>query len=262
MEDYSTAIEKYGEAAQRGDAAAMSSLGQALLAEGINYLTSSARYGNHEALDILDDLLANGHSRLQAAKGSSQEAGIADFSQLAVGDVVKFGHMPLRDEPIEWQILELKDDKALLLSKYVLEYRPFLERWGLGAWGSSSLRKYLNGEFLEKVFSQKERHCLLKSLVTADENPMCNTDPGNDTKDTVFLLSVVEAQKYFPVNFNRKCNYHMGAKKSNARTSWWWLRSPGFNEANAASVGDDGSFQYSYVQDVRGGVRPAVWLKL
>ena len=25
---------------------------------------------------------------------------------------------------------------------------------------------------------------------------------------------------------------------------------------------EDGSFQYSYVRDVRGGIRPAIWLKL
>lgn len=263
MEDYSTVIERYGEAAKRGDAAAMSALGQVLLAEGISYLTSSARYGNNGALDILEELLSNGHDRLQAAKHSiSQQSGIISSAEMAVGNIVKLGRMPLREESIEWQILDIQDDRVLLLSKYVLEYRPFLERWGLGTWESSSLRKYLNGEFLQEVFSQEERHCLLKSLVKADENPMCNTDPGNDTKDIVFLLSVVEAQKYFPANYNRKCMHHMGGRKPNARTSWWWLRSPGFNEANAASVGDDGSFQYSYVQDVRGGVRPAVWLKL
>ena len=37
MEDYTTAIEAYGAAAKRGDAAAMASLGQVLLAEGISY---------------------------------------------------------------------------------------------------------------------------------------------------------------------------------------------------------------------------------
>ena len=148
------------------------------------------------------------------------------------------------------------------MSKYVREYRPFHDRWGLVTWESSSLRRYLNKEFLESAFSEQERHSLVKALVRADENPMCNTDPGNDTKDKVFLLSVVEAQKYFNVNHNRKCSYYLGRREQNPRSSWWWLRSPGFNDANAASVGEDGSFQYSYVRDVRGGIRPAIWLKL
>ena len=75
MEDYTTAIEAYGAAAKRGDAAAMASLGQVLLTEGISYLTGSARYGNQEALDILEDLLAHGQSRLLAARENVGKAG-------------------------------------------------------------------------------------------------------------------------------------------------------------------------------------------
>lgn len=263
MEDFTTAIEEYGAAAKRGDAAAMASLGQVLLAEGINYLTGSVRYGNIEALDILEDLLAHGQSRLAAARENAEKAGNSlDTFPVEVGSIIKLGHIPVREESMEWQVLEVKEDRALLLSKYVMEYRPFHDRWGLVTWESSSLRRYLNKEFLETVFNEQERHALVKALVRADENPMCNTDPGNDTKDKVFLLSVVEAQKYFTVNHNRKCPHYLGSKEQNPRSSWWWLRSPGFNEANAASVGEDGSFQYSYVRDVRGGIRPAIWLKM
>lgn len=263
MEDYTTAIEAYGAAAKRGDAAAMASLGQVLLTEGISYLTGSARYGNQEALDILEDLLAHGQSRLLAAREIAGKAGKSlEQPAVEVGSIIKLGHIPAGEEPMEWQVLEVKEDRALLLSKYVMEYRPFHDRWGLVTWENSSLRRYLNKEFLETAFSEQERHSLVKALVRADENPMCNTDPGNDTKDKVFLLSVVEAQKYFNVNHNRKCSYYLGRREQNPRSSWWWLRSPGFNEANAASVGEDGSFQYSYVRDVRGGIRPAIWLKM
>ena len=256
MEDYTTAIEAYGSAAKRGDAAAMASLGQVLLTEGISYLTGSARYGNQEALDILEDLLAHGQSRLLAARENAGKAGKSlEQSAVEVGSIIKLGHIPAGEEPMEWQVLEVKEDRAQV-------GRPFHDRWGLVTWESSSLRRYLNKEFLESAFSEQERHSLVKALVRADENPMCNTDPGNDTKDKVFLLSVVEAQKYFIVNHNRKCSYYLGRREQNPRSSWWWLRSPGFNEANAASVGEDGSFQYSYVRDVRGGIRPAVWWKM
>ena len=263
MEDYGKAIELYGQAAKSGDASAMASLGQVLLTEGINYLTGSARHGQMESLDILEDLLEQGCFRLQAAReGMAKASHSSSASEIKAGNIVKMGHIPVREEPIEWQVLEVFDNKALLLSKYVLEYRPFHDRWGLVTWENSSLRKYLNSEFLDTVFTEQERHSLVKSLVKAEENPMCNTDPGNDTKDKVFLLSAVEAQKYFAVNHNRKCPFHMNNREQNPRSSWWWLRSPGFNEANAASVGEDGSFQYSYVRDVRGGIRPAIWLKM
>ena len=262
MVDYSTAIERYAAAAKKGDAAAMAFLGQSLLSEGIGYLTSSARYGNQEALDILEELLEHGHSRLLAAREGVHQAGkLLNTSEIQPGSIVQFGHSSLKDEPLDWQVLEVHDDRALLLSRYVLEYRPFHDRWGLVTWENSSLRKYLNDEFWHVAFTEEERQSIARILVKADENPMCNTDPGNDTKDRVFLLSVVEAQKYFAVNHNRQCTYYSGGRQS-TRPSWWWLRSPGFNEANAASVGDDGSFQYSYVRDIRGGIRPAIWLKL
>ena len=126
MEDYTTAIEAYGSAAKRGDAAAMASLGQVLLTEGISYLTGSARYGNQEALDILEDLLAHGQSRLLAARENVGKAGKSlEQSAVEVGSIIKLGHIPAGEEPIEWQVLEVKEDRALLLSKYVLEYRPF-----------------------------------------------------------------------------------------------------------------------------------------
>lgn len=263
MNNYNTAIEQYGEAADSGDAAARRKLGKVLLAEGLRYMMESIRAGEMGAAEELEELLENGQDNLFAIRhGRSSADDVVSTTEMQVGSTLLMGHVPGRDNPIEWQVLDILDNKALMLSKYVLEYRPFHERWGIVTWENSSIRKYLNTEFLEDAFSEQDRHRIEKCMVEADENPMCNTDPGNDTKDKVFLLSVLEAQKYMPVNQSRRCTYVFGDKKRNARCSWWWLRSPGFNEANAASVGDDGSFQYSYVRDVRGGIRPAVWLKL
>ena len=263
MKNYSIAIERYGEAADSGDAAAQRKLGKVLLAEGLRYMMESIQAGELDAVEELEELLEGGQDTLFAIRHSQSTDGqTTDTSDMQVGATVCMGHVPGRDNPIEWQVLDIQENKALMLSKYVLEYRPFHERWGIVTWENSSIRKYLNTEFLEDAFSEQDRHRIEKSKVKADENPMCNTDPGNDTKDKIFLLSVLEAQKYMPVNQGRRCTYVFGDKTRNARCSWWWLRSPGFNEANAASAGDDGSFQYSYVRDVRGGIRPAIWLKL
>lgn len=46
-------------------------------------------------------------------------------------------------------------------------------------------------------------------------------------------------------------------------TNWWWLRSPGDNSSDAASVGGDGSVDYTYslVSISLGAVRPALRIK-
>ena len=45
---------------------------------------------------------------------------------------------------------------------------------------------------------------------------------------------------------------------------WWWLRSPGDAQDNAAYVNDDGDVDDdgNYVTDVSLAVRPAFWLNL
>lgn len=43
---------------------------------------------------------------------------------------------------------------------------------------------------------------------------------------------------------------------------WWWLRSPGFNQHNAAFIFDEGSPYYSDVDNGFFIVRPAFWLDL
>ena len=43
---------------------------------------------------------------------------------------------------------------------------------------------------------------------------------------------------------------------------WWWLRSPGSDQAGAANVDSDGSLCHDYVGNGRHLVRPAFWLAL
>lgn len=56
-------------------------------------------------------------------------------------------------ESIEWQVLEMKDGKLLLLSRCVLASRPFSESGEDCTWESSDLRVWLNGEFLTEAFT-------------------------------------------------------------------------------------------------------------
>ncbi len=192
-----------------------------------------------------------------------------------VGDVITFGTYEQDNdttngkEDIEWIVLEKEGDKALIISKYALDCKPY-NTSNIGVtWGTCSLRRWLNETFFNAAFSSKEQNRIITSTVTADSNPSYSTSPGNNTSDKVFLLSITEVNKYFSSNDARSCGATAYAKAQGANTNtsngncWWWLRSPGRNSRSAASVSNDGSVDnYGYFSHDDGAVRPALWINL
>ena len=130
-------------------------------------------------------------------------------------DTVIFGSYPQsdttgkRNDPIEWIVIERDDEKALLLSKYILDCKSYHNNIGENAtWETSSLRKWLNSTFYNKAFSKKEKdRIILADIVNNDRKPFINlgfnllsiAEGGNDTKDNVFCLSIDECKKYFDI---------------------------------------------------------------
>ena len=81
---------------------------------------------------------------------------------LEEGDTFEFGKYtigtekdPEKKKPIEWVVASKYDDgySMVLTSEYILTYMPFDESKKSGVtWETSSLRKWLNGKFLESAF--------------------------------------------------------------------------------------------------------------
>ena len=89
------------------------------------------------------------------------------------------------------------------------------------------------------------------------------------TVDQVFLLSITEVNKYFSSDSARQCkptDYAVanGAWENDSGNCWWWLRSPGVSQADAAGVhrGGDVDELGNYVNIVNIAVRPALWIDL
>ena len=171
-------------------------------------------------------------------------------------------------EPIEWQILKRENDRMLVISKYALDCQPFNTSYTDVTWETCSLRKWLNGTFLNAAFSKSERAMIPSVTVSAGKNPNYSTSPGNSTTDQVFLLSVTEANMYFSSDSARQCPgtvycYAQGVYKANNGNCWWWLRSPGIGPTFTAYVGFDGAVSsFSFVSEDRDAVRPALWINL
>ena len=192
-----------------------------------------------------------------------------------VGDYVFFGAYEQDDntsngkEDVEWLVLEVKDGKALVISKYALDCKQYNTNDTDVTWETCTLRRWLNNDFLGAAFSADEKAMIHTVTVSADKNPNYNTNPGNATQDQVFLLSITEANKYFSSDSSRQCkstDYAVanGAWERADGNCWWWLRSPGGDQSCAASVGDFGNvfglgdnINYAY-----NAVRPALWIDL
>ncbi len=206
---------------------------------------------------------------------------------LTPGQQVIFGHYPQTAagtsvSGIDWIVLDVRDGKTLLLSKYGLEARPYhIERTEI-TWEDCTLREWLNTEFFNAAFTDKERTFILESKVENGRGQGYSgwyTDGGNDTEDKVFLLSFAEANRYLGVRMDDKTNlasraapsmyaaqrgayvsYNLTQEGENA--GWWWLRSSGCYQFSAGSVNSSGGLLDSRVNNDTACVRPAIWVVL
>lgn len=199
---------------------------------------------------------------------------IQEISGAGIGSYVRFGFYEQdnnifnSEEEIEWLVLDIKDGKILLLSKYALDCKPYNEEKSYITWESCTLRKWLNNEFLNAAFSAEEQTFISTVTVSAGENPKYSTNPGNDTQDKVFLLSITEANEYFAYDSARRCQptdyadmngVYVGENSGNCV---WWLRSPCASQDEAACAITDGSIYYSGLSANASdtAVRPAIWV--
>jgi len=161
-----------------------------------------------------------------------------------VGDTVKLGDC-------DWIILDIQNNQVLLMKKAALPggmaYNNDFEDV---TWEKSTLRQWLNSEFLNETFSEIERNNIILTNVVNGDNAVYSTDGGNDTQDDTFLLSIEEVEKY---------NSLFPTFKSNS-----WLRSPGYSQRSAAFVSENGAVMgYGYAttsEEIT--VRPALWFRI
>ena len=208
---------------------------------------------------------------------------IAQTRTVNGGGILRFGRFQQGDrgrdrdvKPLEWLVLDVCDGKALLLTKQGIDVKWYHKSSRSVTWETCTLRtRFLNDVFLHTAFSPAERKRILTTTVRAHPNPLTGTDPGNDTRDMVFLLSVREAEQYFRSKIKRQCcptayAWSRGANsrgpyhESYSNTCWWWLRTPGCSNKYAAGVDVSGNIR-CVGMDVRSGgncVRPALWLRL
>lgn len=173
---------------------------------------------------------------------------IADIEKLiiknsAINDTVKLGKF-------DWKILDIRDNKALLAKKTVIDGIAYNNSLVDTSWETSTLRQWLNSDFLSQSFSDEERSSIVLSELDNIANSYTAIQAGNSTKDYIFILSLDEAQ-----------NYVDGLSKTEKNT---WLRTPGSNLTTAAFLSSDKTImENGYpVNSDKLAVRPVLWYNL
>ena len=144
------------------------------------------------------------------------ETNMSSIASFGIGDTFMFGSYEQDademngPEPIEWIVLSKENGRVLVISKYGLEtLENIMHRLPSNdesdKWENSEIRQWMNGEFLNIAFSEREQDAILLVTVPAHRNPISVNDPGNDTEDKIFSLSIEEAEKYFTSDEERIC---------------------------------------------------------
>lgn len=199
----------------------------------------------------------------------------ANSKDVRVGDTVYFGSYEQDDivmngdEPIEWYVLYIKDDLALLLSKYALVSGAYNVSWASLTWDRCTLREWLNDDFYESAFISSEKDAIVTASLSAEKNPSYKTSAGDDTEDYVFILSISEANHFLQEERMLKCvptEYAItnGTRQNKDGNCWYWLRNPGEDRTKAAYVSMDVTINEkgAPLNYYDAGIRPAVWVDL
>ena len=168
----------------------------------------------------------------------------------------KFG--TYKGRPIQWIPIhfDLEKRTMLIISTRNIENMKYDEKSTKNlTWETCTLRKWLNEDFYS-CFTDEEKEMIAETVVVNDNNPMYGSDCGNDTVDRIFLLSIDEAEKYFPDDASRTENFSRYNLKA------WLLRSKGYTPYRSAVVSNNGRINYNgYSTEYDYGVRPALNIK-
>ncbi len=175
-----------------------------------------------------------------AAAATATAENLNPYADVKVGDIIEFGRYEQDNdlsngaEAIEWLVLDVTDGNPLLVSRYGLDVMPFNDYYKYVNWRKSTIRSWLNKDFLSIAFDHPELELLSRV-------------PSLDTLsiDRVFLLSFRDLAVYRPSTNWRKIQPTAYAAKmsigNEVANRNWWLRTTGNNPARIMSVDAKGA---------------------
>ncbi len=188
-----------------------------------------------------------------------------DYSNAKPGRLIFLGY-----DNMPWQVLENKDGRLLLISKFVLECLP-VDRFYKGYWNweTCSVRRELNTDFVNNMLTKEEQANIVPVYI---DN---NTDlhfGSRDIKaeDKLFYISLADARRYFKSDRDRMAPITKFGMRSMLWTVFdqyghWWTRTKGVLPLDTYYIRD--GVPMSENSTVQGGnqeyfgVRPAMYYR-
>lgn len=237
-------------------------------------------YGEHgeDALDAMsttfEELGLGALDIIRSKSRATANENDANTTGVESGQTIQFGKYRQgangEVQPIDWIVVETEGDQALLVSEKILECMPMCNSLSGNydpTWEKSSVREWLNAEFIKEAFSTAEA-----SKITNTE--LANRGGDKKTVDKVFLLSDEELLQYTTLS-QRKAKFTEYVKNqeimgADSGYGYWWLRT--YNP-DTRTTSDDRYFKnVFYDGDVNDlgyiatkddlGIRPAMWVTL
>lgn len=218
---------------------------------------------------------------MQAAGAAPASSDPLSVSRCKVGDIVEFGRFPNdydgKKVPIEWQVIDIKNNNAMLLAKYCLSSSPYSRGSSNPGPDKSEVHSWLNGEFLQQAFNDEEKRRFLIVRLSGQIAGLkrIKEDSQADIQANVFLLSAAELLGLMPDDDGGreggssaarvcKCTSYAcskGAIPCGGAVNWW-LRSSCDKKASALCVSPRGNIGSRMVSSSGCGIRPALWVTL
>lgn len=179
-------------------------------------------------------------------------------------DIITLGNY--QGTAIEWIIISKNESEALLVSTYYIDTKIANEsdegEYGkYTCWSGSTLRQWLNNEFISSSFSAEVAALLLTNNITTNEYDVPNYDGWSAkeivvaTEDKVYIPSMEDIE-----NYGLKPTSLLGRNDNNPITGW--LRDRGHGIAFQVSLEPDGSYGSEWHFYSSYGIRPIIKVSL
>ena len=166
------------------------------------------------------------------------------------------GYRYFKWEPVKWKVLEVSDDDIFVMAEQTLDCQKYdSSKYSSVTWETSTLRKWLNEQFIGQAFSAEEQKLIKQTNVTNPRNSVYSIDGGKNTTDQIYILSEEEVKnaKYgfcqitngfsqtrnpavSDYSYSKGTHYSEFAADSREKGSYWWIRTPGQSLSRAATV--------------------------
>ena len=223
------------------------------------YLDALMEYEKIPDYQDVASMIANDPHLIDAAKEENL------LSLLLEGSIFHFGSYKQDEHEekrvIEWLVLDVQPTASLIISHYCLFAKEYSTKRGDISWENSTLRSWLNENFLKEAFSKDE----LKEIIPIGTKGSNKNEPC-DTPDKVFLLTEAETQKYFQDNGQLAAEPTVYTESQECyvdeeyHTCYWWLKEEKPTQETITVIGPDGSLDRVTANSNGIGVRPALWI--